>query len=151
MSIERLELERELHRVLCRYARGCDERDWEVMTEVFAENATANYGGEFELQGRPALVSMMRAHLDGCGPSQHLLGDLVVDVTGDVVTSRVYIRAAHRGAGDKAHLTYETFAEYQDRWVRTTAGWRIGHRVMKVNYEVGTRTVLGPGPAASQG
>lgn len=151
MSLERLELERELHRVLCRYARGCDERDWPAMDDVFAEQATADYGGQFHLQGRAAIVAMMRAHLDGCGPSQHLLGDLVVDSDGDAVTSRIYIRAAHRGAGDKAALTYETFAEYQDLWTRAPAGWRIAHRFMKVNYEVGSRELLGPGAPAAEG
>ena len=145
MDLEHLLLERELHLVLCRYARACDQHDWGALQEVFAEDATANYGDSFHLAGRAAIVASIRSHLDGCGPSQHLLGDLGVGADAAAVTSRIYVRAAHRGAGDKAAITYETFAEYQDRWTHTGAGWRIGHRYMKVSYEVGSREILGPG------
>jgi hypothetical protein len=114
-QLDRLLLERELHHVVCRYARACDERDRAAIDEeVFAENASADYGG-WQLRNRAAIVAMLRTHLEGCGPTQHLLGNLVVESAGDVVSSRVSVRAAHRGAGELCEQTYDCMGEYQDR------------------------------------
>jgi 3-phenylpropionate/cinnamic acid dioxygenase small subunit len=144
MDTQTLLLERELHQVLCRYARACDQRDWPAMDDIFIAEASADYGGMHRLQGREPIVAMIRAHLDGCGPSQHLLGNLVVDVNDGAVESRVYVRAAHRGAGSMQDLTYESMAEYQDRWISTPSGWRIAHRRMDISHEKGNRDILRP-------
>jgi len=144
MDIEKLLLERELHLVLCRYARACDQRDWPAMDDVFLEEATADYGGVHRLQGREPIVAMIRVHLDGCGPSQHLLGNLLVNASGSALESRVYVRAAHRGAGSMKDMTYESLAEYKDRWVLTPNGWRIAHRRMDISHEQGCRDILRP-------
>ncbi|RJG18998.1 nuclear transport factor 2 family protein [Massilia cavernae] len=144
MDTKILLLERELHLVLCRYTRACDQRDWPAMDEVFIEEASAEFGSGYRLQGREPIVAMIRGHLDGCGPSQHLLGNLVVDVNGAAIDSRVYVRAAHRGAGSMRDLTYESLAEYQDRWTLTPAGWRIAHRRMVISHETGRRDILRP-------
>lgn len=136
-------LECELARVVARYARMCDERDWAAIGEVFSDDASADYGG-WQLRDRAAILAMLRANLGGCGPTQHLLGNLVVDSGAEAVTSRVYVRAAHRGAGDLKDVTYECLGEYLDRWVRAGNGWRIAHRRMVVKLEFGSRTVLRP-------
>lgn len=143
-ELERGRLERELHRVVCRYARICDERGWAAIDAVFSADASADYGGR-QLRDRTAIVAMLRDHLGGCGPTQHLLGNLVVEIAGDIVTSRVSVRAAHRGAGNLREQTYDCMGEYLDRWVRTEHGWRIVHRRMQVG-EFGSRAVLAPTP-----
>lgn len=142
-ALERLLLERELHRVLIRYARLCDERDWDAMAEVFSEEASAHYGG-WLLPDRTAIQVMLRDNLGGCGPTQHLLGNLEVDVTDNAVTSRIEVRASHRGTGEKKDQTYDCMGHYHDRWTRTLDGWRIAHRAMVVALEFGSRRVLGP-------
>lgn len=144
--LEQLLLERELHLVLVRYARLCDERDWSLIDQVFSADASASYGGR-ALPDRAAILTMLRDNLGGCGPTQHLLGNLQVEITGDAVTSRIEVRAAHRGAGAKKADTYECMGHYQDRWTRTPDGWRIAHRRMVVAFEYGSRTLLGPAPA----
>ena len=71
----------------------------------------------------------------------------VVAVDAQGVSSRVSVRAAHRGAGDKKLETYECMGYYHDRWVRSTEGWRIQHRAMVVKLEFGSRKLLGPAAA----
>ena len=143
MNLERLLLERELHQVLIAYARLCDGRDWTLMDQVFSADATASYGGH-ALPDRAAILSMLRDHLGGCGPTQHLLGNLQVWVEDEQVISRIEVRASHRGAGAKQDRTYDCMGHYQDRWTRTPGGWRIAHRAMRVALEFGSRKVLGP-------
>jgi len=141
--LHRLLLERELHLVLIRYARLCDERDWSLIDQVFSEDASASYGG-WTLPDRAAVLDMLRNNLGGCGPTQHLLGNLEVMVDGQAVSSRIAVRAAHRGAGEKKGDTYECMGYYHDRWRHTGSGWRIAHRTMEVALEFGSRKLLGP-------
>lgn len=152
-ELERLALERELQRVLVRYAQLCDGRQWALMDQVFSADATAQYGLR-TLSDPAAILAMLRDHLGGCGPTQHLLANLVVEVDtpegnaleGEVpgVTSSTAVRASHRGAGDKAAQTYECMGHYHDRWTHTPVGWRIAHRKMVVGFEFGSRSVLAP-------
>ena len=141
--VEQLLIERELNEVVCRYAQLCDEREWALMDQIFAPHATANYGG-WALKDPAAILGMLRHHLGGCGPTQHLLGNLTVKIDANVVSSQTSIRAAHRGLGHLQHETYECMGYYKDQWQHTPAGWRIAHRAMVVSLEFGSRKVLGP-------
>lgn len=142
-TLQDLLLERELHQVLIGYARLCDGRDWTLMEQVFSADASATYGGR-ALPDGAAILAMLRNNLGGCGPTQHLLGNLQVWVEDEQVSSRIEVRASHRGTGEKKELTYDCMGHYQDRWTRTPQGWRIAHRAMTVTLEFGSRQVLGP-------
>lgn len=141
MSLHELTTERELHHVLVAYARMCDVRDWAAFDTVFAPEASAEYGG-WPLRDRDAIRRMLVQHLGGCGPTQHLLGNLTVEHLPGGLLSRVAVRAAHRGAGELADCSYDCLGEYIDRWALTEAGWRISHRRMVVTLEFGSRRVL---------
>ena len=142
-NLERLLLELELHQVLIAYALLCDGRNWKNIATVFSDDASAAYGGR-ALPDVAAIVFMLRNNLGGCGPTQHLLGNLQVWVDSDQVTSRIEVRASHRGTGGKQDQTYDCMGHYDDRWKRTSQGWRIAHRTMTVALEFGSRNVLGP-------
>ena len=100
LPLGRLLLERKLHQVLIAYALLCDGRDWSRVGEVFSDDASATYGGHAR-PDRAAILAMLRNNLGGCGPTQHLLGNLQVWVEGEEVTSRIEVRASHRGTGDQ--------------------------------------------------
>jgi hypothetical protein len=87
---------------------------------------------------------MLRHHLGGCGPTQHLMGNLTVKVDPEGISSQTSVRAAHRGSGSLQHETYECMGYYKDQWQQTPEGWRIAHREMVVSLEFGSRKVLGP-------
>lgn len=140
-ELGRLTLEREIALVLRRYALMCDERDWAAIGDVFSTDARADYGG-WKLDDRAAILAMLKKSLDGCGPTQHLLGNLEVTIEAEAVSSRVSVRAAHRGAGARSGETYDCLGEYHDRWTRTSDGWRIAQRRMVVALEFGSRGVL---------
>jgi hypothetical protein len=87
----------------------------------------------------------MRGYLDGCGPTQHLLGNYRVELDGERATSRVYVRAFHIGIGAARGRTYEMGGEYRDRLERREGRWLSVGRVGEVFWELGSRDVLGPG------
>ena len=129
--------------VLNTYARACDDRNWQLLDEVFTEDVTFD-AASLHTEGRQERVDSMRRNLGGCGPTQHLLGNFEIVVDGDDAACTSSVRAFHIGAGERSHLTYEMFGRYNDHLRRTTLGWRIYRRRMEVRIEIGTRDVLRP-------
>jgi hypothetical protein len=123
------------------FAYLLDHREWLRVGEVLAPDAFA-YGesGVDDIVNRS-----LRRHLGGCGPTQHLLGNYRVQVTGDAATSVTYARVMHQGKGARAHLTWECLGEYRDAWRRTSAGWRMVRRDFQVRVALGDMDVLQPG------
>ena len=85
-------------RVLDRYAEALDTRRWELLSEVFVPELEFDFG-EWTVTSREEAVATIRTYLDGCGPTQHLLGNYRIDVDGDAARTRVYVRAFHIGIG----------------------------------------------------
>jgi hypothetical protein len=88
----------------------------------------------------------MRSFLDDCGPTQHLLGNLLVEVSGTEAQSRCYVADLHLGRGANAHLTFQTLGEYRDRWQRRAGTWWLTERIKVNRAHVGSFAVLGAGP-----
>jgi hypothetical protein len=118
-----------------------DTRAWDRLAEVVLPDAIC-YG----VTGIDALVrDVLRPHLGGCGPSQHLLGNYDIRVDGDVATSQTKIRAFHQGAGDQFPKTFESIGVYHDQLLRTGEGWRLSKREFQVDVNIGDFSVLQPG------
>ena len=134
----------EICRVLDGYAEALDRRDWDALESVFTEDLVFDFG-EWVTKSRAAAVKSIRSYLDGCGPTQHLLGNYRIDLDGDQAASRFYVRAFHIGIGNAEGETYEMAGEYSDRLRLTPDGWRSFSRQGRVQWEIGSRSVLGPG------
>ncbi|HKK51182.1 MAG TPA: nuclear transport factor 2 family protein [Myxococcota bacterium] len=133
----------EIIALLDRYAECLDRRDWAGLDRVFAEDVEFDFG-EWRATRREQAVAAMRSYLDGCGPTQHLLGNYRIELDGDRASSRVYVRAFHVGIGQAAGQTYEMGGEYRDRLERRDGRWLSVARVGEPFWEVGSRDVLGP-------
>jgi hypothetical protein len=146
-ELELLLAERAIARALAEIARAMDERRWNAFDSLLTADATADFGLGL-VTGRSAIVMLIRSFLDDCGPTQHLLGNLVVDVAtnGVEAQSRCYVSDMHVGVGDKAHLTFSTLGEYHDRWLRRGDRWWLVHRTKLNRAHLGSISVLGPGP-----
>lgn len=128
-----------------RYAVALDRRDWALLDDVFADDAVAHYRTG-TCHGRAEIVAMVRRHLGGCGPSQHLLGNHQVVVDGDSASSSCAARVLHLGAGSRAELVpFEVFGTYRDSLAKTAAGWRIRERSVTWDISRGDWDVLQPG------
>ncbi|MEV5835419.1 nuclear transport factor 2 family protein [Nocardia sp. NPDC052112] len=133
--------------VVNHYAYALDDRKWHMLDQVFTLDAVARYGRSDQppLIGRETIVASIRSHLDGCGPSQHLLGNHVVNIDGDTATATCKARVYHYGAGSRSSLVpYECFGVYRDRLRREPSGWRIFDRVFEVQLTVGDAQILQP-------
>ncbi|KAA0102812.1 nuclear transport factor 2 family protein [Mycolicibacterium sp. P1-5] len=129
--------ERAIERALILFARAMDDRNWEAMADILAEDAEGDLGTG-RLVGSAAIIGLIRGFLDGCGPTQHLLGNVVVDVAGDTATSRAYIRDVHLNAAADPSVRFYTLGDYHDTWRRGDDGrWRLAERIKANRAHVG--------------
>jgi ketosteroid isomerase-like protein len=115
--------------VLTLYAKSLDRLDFAAMKRVFTPDATGNYHETGSYQGVDQLSGLFARVLGQCGPTQHLLGSMDIQVRGDEATASTYLQAIHIGSKpgfEGKRLT--VWGEYRDQLVRTPEGWRIRHR-----------------------
>lgn len=147
MNLEILAAEREIARALARFARAMDERDWPVLHEIMLPGATADLGTG-ELEGPAEVVAVIRSYLDNCGPSQHLLGTMLIDVdiAGGTATSRTYVSDLHLGIDDRQGLSFSTLGDYHDEWHLVGDAWRMSRRTKHMHGTLGDIRVFGGQP-----
>lgn len=142
MTLEALIAHQEIARLLTEFARAMDERDWARIAEILVDDVTVDVG-EGVLTDSLSFIATMRRYLDACGPTQHLLGNLIVDVEGDEATSRYYVSDMHIGSTGREHLTFATLGDYHDRWRRIDGRWRMVQRVKHNRAHIGSMDVFG--------
>jgi len=139
--------ERQIIRGLGLFARILDQKRWNDLQDVFATDLTFNYGLGEEA-GIDALERNMRRYLDQCGPTQHLIGSVIVDMEGseggNEATSRAYVQARHQRRDDPLGPIFDTTGEYIDRWRNGDDGWRIVRRDALWFLHAGDPAVIAP-------
>ena len=130
--------------VLDRYSECLDTRDWEGLSDVFTQDVDMDFG-TWRAQDLDQVRANIRAFLDGCGPSQHLLGNYRIrfDAGGNEASSRCYCRVMHFGKGEHEGKTFESWIEYSDELFRTPQGWRSRKREGRSQMNQGDITLLG--------
>lgn len=140
--LDTLLAERAIHRGLITVARAMDDRDWGALGAMLLPDATADLGLGL-ISGRDAIVAFIRSFLDTCGPTQHLLGNVLIEVHGCDATSRTYVSDMHLGLDDKATLTFSTLGDYHDQWLCEEGAWRIRHRTKLNRATLGDIAIFG--------
>ncbi len=110
------------------YCWALDTNSWDALDDVFLPDATAELGRP--LEGRDAIKARIRSALEPLDDSQHLVATHQVRVDGDEATCRCYLQAQHVRAGVEGGDTFMFAGRYEDRFERTSDGWRIRHRTI---------------------
>ncbi|MHA3020647.1 nuclear transport factor 2 family protein [Mycobacterium sp. BMJ-28] len=134
--------ERHIERALTTFARAMDDRDWAAMADILASDAQGDFGNG-RLVGSDAIIRMIRGFLESCGTTQHLLGNVAVEVSGDSAVSRAYVRDLHLNAHDDPSTRFYTVGDYQDTWRRRSDGsWCLVERIKANRAYIGTMQVF---------
>ena len=115
------------------YAKSLDERNWSNLENIFDQNATAEYGNDsiglkFLSNSRDEIIEMCMSNLNGCGFTQHLLGNFDIKFKNDTAESSCYVRVYHVGKEPNQNEFYEMFGEYKDNWRKINNSWFIMQR-----------------------
>ena len=132
-----------------RYLRTLDTKQWDEFAECFLPEATGDYNG-LVFADRAALVAYMRENLGPGRLTLHQAHHPEIAVDGDAATGRWYLQ--DKVIVPEFRFMLEGAAFYEDRYVRTPAGWRVAHtgyrRTFEMTYDLADLpgvTVKGPG------
>ena len=143
MDPQQLADEWEIRQQLARFARILDSKAYDRIEEVYAQDLRFDYGIGGEQAGIETMRGLLRQFLDTCGPTQHLIGSIAIEVIGDDAISRAYVQARHQRFDDIGGPVFDTCGDYVDRWARTGNGWRIVRRDVEWSIFSGDTAVLG--------
>jgi ketosteroid isomerase-like protein len=124
------------------YCWALDTHDFDALDDVFTPDATATLAAE--LHGRDAIKQRITNALTKLDDSQHMVSNHDVRVDGDTATCRCYLQAQHVRHAAEGGPNYIVAGRYEDRLVRTAAGWRIAHRTLTVMWTEGNLEVIRP-------
>jgi 3-phenylpropionate/cinnamic acid dioxygenase small subunit len=140
-AAQRLADRQEIAELCARYAAALDTKDWALLESCFTPSPVFVHPGG-RLEGLPAILERTKAALTPLTVTQHLLGNIVVEVDGDTARSVCYFQAQHVRAGTPGGETYIIAGSYADTVIRTDYGWKIAERVQRYIWRDGNRAVV---------
>lgn len=141
MTGDELIAQKQIETQLVRFARAMDSRDWPVLESILDPAATAEFGTG-EVQGAAAIIELIRSYLDVCGPTQHLLGNILITVNGDEARSEAYVSDMHLSRDPHSDLTFRSLGNYSDTWRLRDGSWRLTSRIKDNRALVGSMDVF---------
>lgn len=140
-ALQRLIARAEIQDTLCRYARGVDRGDWELVRSTYHADAWDEHG-DYK-GGIDGLVRWLDARFSGVDNSTHFLGNCLIEFAGpDLALVETYFlsrrlrpptaeESARVGARDM--FAREAWGRYVDRFERRADGaWRVAHRTVVI-------------------
>lgn len=122
----------EIHELACRYMRGLDRLDRELLLSVFHEDAWCEYGF---LNGAPAVfVDYAMKALAGHAANHHMIGNVLIDVRGDEAFGEVYFNAYHKVPGATGFDDVIIAGRYLDRCEKRNGVWKFAYRSERVDF-----------------
>ena len=127
-----------------RYCWALDSRRWDLLDEVFLPDATAELRSTSVLEGRDVIRERIRRSIAPLDATQHTVTNHMIEIDGDTATSRCYLHSQHVRHAAEGGVLYVIAGRYEDRLVRTAAGWRIAFRRLVEVWHDGNFAVVRP-------
>ncbi|MFT7650624.1 MAG: hypothetical protein ACI8Y4_005398 [Candidatus Poriferisodalaceae bacterium] len=133
LTLDDLLARQEIADVILRYARGIDRLDFDLVRSCYHPDAYDDHGsfkGDVE-----AFIEMCSAFLPTWTATQHFMGNMLIEVDGDVARAETYAVAYHHRDNDDGTGKDDVFGiRYVDRFERREGDWKIGHRVVATEW-----------------
>jgi hypothetical protein len=131
----------EIHDVIVRYGWAIDTKDWALLDTCFTDDAEVDYSSNPGGKQGPyrQIRSWLEKMISAFPVTQHLMANIDVQLAGDTATARTMVTNP-QGAKTREgplHFFY-VGARYDDNFVRTPDGWKIGQRVETTLWFEGT-------------
>jgi hypothetical protein len=126
-EVSRLRAHEEIRGRIYAYARAVDRLDRRLLEEQFWPNARVDYGVFY--QGPVACFFANAMRFQGAmRDTQHVVGNVTIDVTGDNARAESYVHAQHVLVDGENLVQLMVGARYLDRFERRASAWKISHR-----------------------
>ena len=122
----------DIYELSCRYMRGLDRLDRELLLSVFFEDGWCDYGFT---SGTPAeFIDYCVNALQDHAANQHMIGNVLIDIEGDEAFGEVYFQAYHKVAGEAGFEDITIAGRYLDRYERRDGVWKFIYRSERVDW-----------------
>ena len=122
-----------IRRKLMIYARGIDRLDPDLVRSAFHPDAVLVYGQPGTVD---SFVENMSKGLTTYSLTQHFIGNVIIDVSGNTARSEAYCLARHRNPAQngKAENDFLWGGRYVDKFEKRDGEWAITHRTCVHDY-----------------
>jgi len=129
LTIEDLLAKQEIADVIHRYARGIDRMDFDLVRSCYHPDAYDDHGA---MKGDvDTFIDGARGFLPKFVATMHFMGNMLIDLDGDVARAETYAVAYHREQlADGAGRDDIWGIRYVDRFEKRDGNWLIAHRVV---------------------
>ncbi|MDR2857000.1 MAG: nuclear transport factor 2 family protein [Novosphingobium sp.] len=125
-EVRDLAARRDIQAALARYMRGQDRLDRDLHLSAFHADAYVDCG---LMQGSAAeFVDFAQGFLADLESSQHIIGQVTIDLHGDTASGEVYFYAWHRIREDGEPRDLSVAGRYIDEYSCRGGEWRISRR-----------------------
>ncbi|TAL01506.1 MAG: nuclear transport factor 2 family protein [Rhodospirillaceae bacterium] len=138
-----------VYRLVTLYALGVDTQRWDLFDEVFTEDVIAEFGDLTKFSGLAKFKNDFAAFHALFAATQHTMSNFTVDFYGDTAQAVTYAHWRLIRYGVPGGETWEGQGWYDDKVIRTPAGWRIQHRICKIVWWGGNPMVNQASPDVS--
>lgn len=124
----------EITDVLMRLCRGVDRLDRELIISCYHPNAIDDHGS-FRGSARQFadwIFSTQEGLINSC---VHHLGNILMQIEGDVANTESYVLAYHRQAINGVPHDHKSHGRYLDRFERRGGVWKIAHRLVVFDWD----------------
>ncbi|GAB0103978.1 hypothetical protein JMUB6875_29520 [Nocardia sp. JMUB6875] len=147
--MNQLETRLALRELTERYASCADRRRDAALAELFTENGslTIEWGGDqptSTVRGRTEIEAAMKP-LDRYRVTQHVIGNQLLDFSGDVVRGETYCTASHVYDDESGSRVFVMHIRYVDTFVRDGQLWLFRERRLAVDWTE-DRALTSPSP-----
>lgn len=126
--VSRREDELAIRDLAYRYARIVDRRVYAEIPQVFMPDCELS-GVGFAMKGHAELDAGLRK-IEMYSATQHCVQNQLTRIEGDLASGEFYCVASHIHVRDGVSYKLDMGIRYEDRYVRTAAGWRIASRTL---------------------
>lgn len=122
----------EIYELSCRYMRGLDRLDEQLLLSVFTQDAWCEYG--FVNCAAADFVQFAIGALREHACNQHMIGNVLIDLDGNEAFGEVYFNAYHKVPGETGFEDVTIAGRYLDRYVKVNEHWKIAYRSERVDW-----------------
>lgn len=141
MDVQTLLDKQAIHDLQVRYSRALDRHDFDDLDHVFTADVIADYAHAGQHTNIAQVKQACNDALVELDSSHHQNGNHWADVDGDTASAGCYFRVHLFREDAPGGDSYRMGGRYEDRLIRTPAGWRITHRSITIDWREGNSQI----------
>lgn len=126
------------------YAVAVDSHRYDLFDRIFTPDVKIDFGGGYGWTGLDPLKTSFEAIHAPFFSTQHIVSGHNVTVERDEAFCLSYVHARFQREVDGKRRLFDSTGWYDDKLIRTSAGWRIKERVSRMVSTIGDTRVMLP-------